>query len=103
MVEYGLDVSITEKTRNWIRALFGKEPTYKIRGKIGAKTPPASTSEGNIRKSSDENYPEDVANLLIDQSKQDEGRKKDKARERTWYGMRGASKHDEENGMGRGK
>ncbi len=91
------------KTRNWIRALFGMEPTNKIRGKIRAKTPPASMSEANTRKRSDEKDPEDVAKMPIDHSRQDEGRKKDKGRERTWYGMRSASKHDEENGMSRRK
>jgi hypothetical protein len=104
MIEYGLRVSITEKTRNWVRALFGMEPFDKMKGKSGAKTQHASTNEANNdERSDDEKHPEKVTNLPIDQSKQEQGCNKYKARYRKLFRKRGASKHDEETGTGKGK
>jgi hypothetical protein len=104
MIEYGLDVRITENTWNWIKVFLKIESSDETQGETGPKTPHTSTNTRSIGKRSDEKHTENVENLPIGQSKQKQGSKKRSAGKRRWKWLRTrevgeAQRQDEETGM----
>jgi len=86
-----------------MKVLLKIESPDETQGEAKVKTPLASTNAAKFSKSSDRKQRENVANLPIGQSKQEQERKRHKARNRKWFGKRDNTKHDEENGMVKGQ